>query len=546
MNLFTVFILSLFLTIALVPVFKRLAFRMNIVDVPNARKVHAVPMPKTGGISMALGAFIPMLLWLPRDPFVSSLFIGAGIIVVFGVIDDIKTLGAIQKFVPQIAATVIVVVFGGVRFTCFGDLLPASCTLPAYLSIPFTVFAILGVTNAINLADGLDGLAGGISMLSYILIVFLALNCGNHSVAIIAVAMAGGIAGFLRFNTHPAVLFMGDAGSQLLGFVLAVLVVALTQANTPYAKILGLPLIGFPILDTLTVMSERVIKGKSPFAADKNHFHHRLLRFGFFHTEAVLLIYITQALFMIMALIFRFYSDWFSFLGFVSLSLLILLVFFIGGRVKWKFRREGTFDSVVKRRLKTLKDQKLFIRTFFGGIRFGFPLVFGCQALVPVKISMLVSAIAAGLMAATGITYFFDWSRYRPVLLRFSVYILAPLTLYAAENDAGIWMTEFWLTVNNLGFIALILFVIMTMNLTRRRQGFKVTPMDILVFIVILVFPNLPSVHFEAYHAGMVLAKVLVILYSYDVLMGELRHDTERMVLPMMIALGAFVVRALV
>ncbi|MCP3875141.1 MAG: undecaprenyl/decaprenyl-phosphate alpha-N-acetylglucosaminyl 1-phosphate transferase, partial [Desulfobacteraceae bacterium] len=264
MNLFTVFILSLFLTIALVPVFKRLAFRMHIVDIPNERKVHVTPMPKTGGISIAIGAFVPILIWLPKDHFVSSVLMGAIVIVVFGLIDDIRPLRARQKIVPQILAALIVIFFGGVKITCLGVLAPADCILPWYFSVPLTLLVILGVTNAINLADGLDGLAGGISMLSFILIVFLAYKCGNMAIAIMGIAVVGGIAGFLRYNTHPAVLFMGDAGSQLLGFLSIVFAIVLTQTNTPYSKILALPIIGFPILDTLTVMVERMIKKRSP------------------------------------------------------------------------------------------------------------------------------------------------------------------------------------------------------------------------------------------------------------------------------------------
>lgn len=544
MHLFTVFILSLFLTIALVPVFKRLAFRMNIVDLPDARKVHAVPMPKTGGISMALGAFVPMLLWVSRDPFVSSVLIGSVIIVVFGLVDDIRPLTARQKILPQMVAALVVIFFGGVRITCLGDLVPGF-DLPEMVSIAFTLFVILGVTNAINLADGLDGLAGGISMLSFILIIFLAHGCENQTIALMAVAMAGGIAGFLRYNTHPAILFMGDAGSQLLGFVSVILAIMVTQANTPYARVMALPLIGFPILDTLTVMAERIIKKKSPFSPDKNHFHHRLLRLGFFHTEAVLIIYIIQAVFIAMALVFRFYSDWFHFLGFLILSTVILLLFYAAGNSGWKFRREGVFDTVVKKRLKTFKEKKIFIRLAFGGLRYGFPLLLVFQVFIPARIPMHVSVISLGLMVFIGATYLFSAARLRELGLRFSVYILSPLLIYATENAAASWLGTPWAELNNLGFIALVSFVIMTMNLTRRQRGFKITPMDILVFIVILIFPNLPSIHFGTHHAGMILAKVLVILFSYDVLAGELRGNLGRVIPPMMIIYASLGIRGI-
>ncbi|MCD4676522.1 MAG: undecaprenyl/decaprenyl-phosphate alpha-N-acetylglucosaminyl 1-phosphate transferase [Desulfobacula sp.] len=546
MQLFTVFILSLFLTIALVPVFKRLAFRMNIVDVPDARKVHVAPMPVSGGISMAIGALVPMLLWVPRNDFVNSVLIGSIIIIIFGLIDDIRPLMAKQKIIPQIAAALIVILFGGVKITCLGELVPEGCILPWFISIPLTLFVILGVTNAINLSDGLDGLAGGISMLSFIVIAFLAFRCGNHHVAFMAVAMVGGIAGFLRYNTHPAILFMGDAGSQFLGFLSIVFVIVLTQANTPYSKLIGLPLIGFPILDTLTVMAERIIKKRSPFAADKNHFHHRLLSFGFFHTEAVLTIYIIQSCFIGLALMFRFYSGWVHVAIFSILSSMILLTFFVARKNNWKFRRDTGFDTVLKKRLKVFKETKIFIKLSFAGLRYGFPLVLMFQILIPRQIPFFFSITAAGLIVFVVAGYYSKLIRFKENVLRASTYVVIPLLLYLTESDPGSWMRSSWLEMNNTAFIVLVLFVILTMNLTRRRKGFKITPMDILVFIVILVFPNLPSMHFQQIHAGMILAKVLVLFFSFDVLLGELRGEPGILAKPLICILGVLVIRGFI
>ncbi len=545
MYLFTVFILSLFLTLALVPVFKRLAFRMNIVDMPDKRKVHAVPMPKTGGISMAIGAFVPMLMILNQDAFVSSIFIGALIIVIFGLKDDIQPMSARQKILPQIVAGLIVILYGGVKINYLGDLLPESYILPDSISIGLTLFVIVGVTNAINLSDGLDGLAGGVTLLSFILIMFLAYDCGNQYIAVIAVAMIGSIIGFLRYNTHPAILFMGDAGSQLLGFILVVLAIMLTQSNTPYSKVLALPLIGFPILDTLTVMSERIVKKQSPFLADKKHFHHRLLGLGLLHTEAVFSIYIIQACFISMALIFRFYSDWVPLLGFVILSMVILLFFYITGRSGWKVRRQGVFAAMVKKRLVILKEKKIFIRLAFGVLRYGFYILFGFQVMAPVKIPVIFSVVALGWAVVIGIIFLFDFDKLKYITLKLFVYLLTPPLIYLSEKNSASWLANPWQEINNLLFIVLVLSMIATLNLTMRKRGFKITTMDILVFIIILIFPNLPTLHFETLHIGLTLAKVLVLLFCYDILIGELRKETNRIVLPMeilalMLALRGF------
>ncbi len=546
MNLFTIFILSLFLTIALVPVFKRLAFRMHIVDVPDIRKVHVTPMPKTGGISMAIGIFIPLLIWVTKDDFVSSVLLGTLVIIIFGIVDDIRPLNAKQKIVPQIAAALIVIFFGGVKITCLGSLLPEDCMLPWFFSIPLTLLVILGVTNAINLADGLDGLAGGISMLSFILIAFLAYRCGNMQIALMSMAIVGGILGFLRYNTHPAILFMGDTGSQMLGFLSIVFAIVLTQDNTPYSRILALPIIGFPILDTLTVMVERIIKKRSPFSADKNHFHHRLLRFGFFHTEAVFIIYIIQACFIMLALKFRFYSDWVHILGFSILSGIILFSVFFARINNWEFNREGYLHTKVKSPLKILKEKNIFIRASFGSLRYGFPLLLAFQVMIPKQIPLFFSSVAAGLFLLVAGSYYFDFFKFKENILRFSTYLVVPLLIYMTENDPALWMSEFWSGMNNMAFLGLVMFILLTMNLTKRQKGFKISSMDILVFIVVLVFPNLPSMQFTHVHIGMIIAKILIMFFCHDVIIGELRKQSGVLAKSMLGILGILVLRGFI
>ncbi len=160
----------MFITIALVPFFRGLAVKINALDVPNERKVHKYPMPKSGGIAMALGAFIPILLWFPSGNFTRATIIGAGIVVLFGLLDDMKDLGFKTKFAGQFAAALIVIIYGGVKIKSLGMLLPDGVLLPDWLAMPLTFIVIVGITNAINLSDGLGGLAGGISLLSFLCI----------------------------------------------------------------------------------------------------------------------------------------------------------------------------------------------------------------------------------------------------------------------------------------------------------------------------------------------------------------------------------------
>ena len=228
----------------------KLAARFHMVDFPNPRKVHVRPIPRIGGVAMAIGAFVPIILWSTLNDFVIAYLLGAIVICVFGFIDDMRELGYKAKFLAQIAAAVIVVAYGDVRIDSLGSLLPAGVELPDWFSIALTLLAIIGVINAINLADGLDGLAGGITLLSFFAIGYLAYVMEDQLIMLISLSMAGAIFGFLRFNTHPATLFMGDTGSQLLGFTAIVLALKITQNDSALSPVLPLIILGFPILDT--------------------------------------------------------------------------------------------------------------------------------------------------------------------------------------------------------------------------------------------------------------------------------------------------------
>src|SRR3972149_2137627 len=211
-------LLSAFITVSLIPVMTGLATRFQLVDFPSQRKVHTLPVPRIGGLAMTIGVIIPIVIWARGDDFAKAYIAGAGTLVIFGLLDDMKGLGYMMKFTGQVFAALVVVFYGGVRINSLGTLLPGAVQLPDWFVISLSVIAVVGVTNAINLADGLDGLAGGISLLGFCCIGYLAYLAGNDGVILLSLSLAGAIFGFLRYNTHPASLFMGDTGSQLLGF----------------------------------------------------------------------------------------------------------------------------------------------------------------------------------------------------------------------------------------------------------------------------------------------------------------------------------------
>lgn len=380
MTLLSSLLLSLILTIVLTPVFNHMAMRLNLYDVPDARKIHTRPVPRIGGLAIAIGAFASIVLWAPLGDMLRAYLLGASILVVVGLVDDWKGLDFKVKFIGQLVAALIAVFYGGIGISKLGALLPEGMILPQAVMVVLTVVTIVGVTNAINLSDGLDGLAGGISMLCFACIGSLALLEENFTVAIPSVALMGALFGFLRFNTFPATLFMGDTGSLLLGFSAAFFSLALTQGNTALSPLLPLIILGFPVLDTLTVMGERIAQGRSPFTADKNHFHHRLMRMGLFHSESVFVIYVIQTGLIVSAYLLRFHSEWLLLIGYLIFAAPVLTVFHRANATGWKIQRFDFIDRVVKGRLRSLRGRRLFIKIAFRTVSWGVPslLIFTC------------------------------------------------------------------------------------------------------------------------------------------------------------------------
>ena len=542
MLFFSALLLSMFMTIALVPVFKGMAARVNAIDVPNVRKVHEVPMPKTGGLAMALGTVVPILLWVPMNQAVKSIMLGAAIIVFFGAIDDCKNLSYRAKFLGQVGAALTVMLYGGLRIESLGMLLPDDVLLPVWISIPLTLVVIVGVTNAINLSDGLDGLAGGITLVSFICIAYLAYKIENTAIAVMAVAVAGAIFGFLRFNTYPAELFMGDSGSQFLGFLSITLSISITQGSSPLSPLFPLLLLGFPILDTLTVMVERISEGKSPFVADKKHFHHKLIRLGLFHTEAVLVIYVLQTMLVCFAFLLRFHSEWLLLISYAVFCALVICFFYVAEHKRWTVRREEL--TFIKGRLKVLKEKNILIKISYHVVEFGVPLLFFISCFFPGNIPGFVGLTALGLMLITVITWVFK-KKWLGGSIRLCLYLMIPFVMYFSQEDPAPWVTRTVSMAFNLGIVFVVTFVILTLKFTRRQKGFKTTPMDFLILFVATVIPNLPDVHIQSYHLGFLATKIIVFFFSYEVLIGEVRGEFGRLNITTLGALAVIALRAI-
>lgn len=282
------------------PVVRTLAFRVGAVDVPkDARRMHDHPIPRMGGLAIFFGFILSVLLFLPLTEQLRGMLLGAVVIVILGIFDDIYALPAKPKFLVQILAALLAVLAGNRIF--FLSNINVFSSDPywylGWLSIPVSVFWIVGITNAVNLIDGLDGLACGVSTISSMTMLVIALMVSEPDVAVLMAALAGACLGFLPYNLNPARIFMGDTGSTFLGFILAVVSIqGLFKFYTIISFAVPFLMLGLPIFDTTFAILRRLAKGQSPMTPDRGHIHHRLIDMGFSQKQAVAVLYLISAI----------------------------------------------------------------------------------------------------------------------------------------------------------------------------------------------------------------------------------------------------------
>lgn len=290
-------------SILLTPLVKKFAFKIGATDKPNQRKVHQKIMPRLGGLAIYVSFIIGMLILRPAGPYTMPIILGSIVIIITGILDDVLELSAKIKFIAQIGAAGIVVIWGGIDVEFIN--LPFGGHIQfGYLSIPLTIIWIVGITNAINLIDGLDGLAAGVSSIALITISGMAIIMGNGFVTVVASLVLASTLGFLIYNFHPAKIFMGDTGALFLGFMISVLSLLGFKNVAVISFIVPIIILGVPISDTFFAIIRRIVNKKPLSAPDKSHLHHCLLRSGFTHRQTVLMIYAMAAFFGLAAIIF--------------------------------------------------------------------------------------------------------------------------------------------------------------------------------------------------------------------------------------------------
>jgi len=537
------FVVAMIIAMAGLPLLAKFATKWGIVDQPGVRKIHATPVPRIGGIGMAIAAFLAAFTVIDLQASDRWFLVAAAVLVAFGAFDDRYDLDYRVKFIGQFLAVGIVVFAGDVQVRTIT--LADRIMLPTWISMPLTFFFLIGITNAVNLADGLDGLAGGTTFLCLCAVALLS-GLGDHNAGTaLCLAFAGAILGFLRFNTYPATVFMGDAGSQLLGFTIGVLSIRSTQSfSSQLSAAIPILLLAIPILDTLSVMVQRIGEGRSPFSPDKNHLHHKLLALGFSHHEAVMVIYAIQAALFVVAYFLRYESD-LTILAFViAFFVLAITILQAASRSGWRLRRAGVArDWGLLRITNAMWPPNLLPQLSCVAIVGGINAYALFVVLRTTALSHDVWILVLTLLAMTGGSLLFLRGRPMSVVEKAALYVTATILVYL---DATIGPEDRVIAV--LSWVALSVATIGTavrLRLLNDRR-FQVTPLDLIVLFMALVVPSLPGVFRLPEGNALAIVKLIIVFYSVEVLVSRAEVRAVWLRAAVVYVLGGLALRAFI
>lgn len=345
------------ISMVLTPIVKRIAFRLDAFAQINERTVHSGKIVRIGGAAIYLAFIVSMAVFMKTDMAMNGILLGGTIMFFGGLIDDFVNLRPLYKFTFQIVAAVVLIASG---VTLDVIRLPLGITIPmGVISVIVTFLWITGITNAVNLIDGLDGLCGGISVIILFVIAMLAVIERRSDVEMLSLILAGATLGFLIYNAHPASIFMGDCGALFLGFIISAISLLGFKSSTIMTLALPLLLLGLPIIDTLSAILRRTLKGHKFSEADKSHIHHLLMnKFG--HKNTVIIMCIVTALFGLTAYCYMINKG----LGFLSLFVIMLAVEMfieVSGMISDKYHPVLSITRRVRKKMsraKTRHDQE--------------------------------------------------------------------------------------------------------------------------------------------------------------------------------------------
>lgn len=530
-------LMAMAVSMAIIPLMMRLAPVIGMVDQPDPRKVHAVPVPRVGGVGIVAGALVPLFIWMPFDNLTSSFLIGSIVLLVFGVWDDAKELGHYVKFAGQFIAAVAVVYYGDLYVSHFPFM--GTELLPESIGRPFTVIAIVGMINAVNHSDGLDGLAGGESLLSFVSIAYLAFLYDSALIVIIAAASVGGVFGFLRFNSHPARVFMGDGGSQFLGFVLAFLAIVLTQqANEVLSPALPLLLLGLPIADIIAVFVLRARGGMNLFKATRNHIHHRLLELGFYHYEAVIIIYSIQILFIVCAILMPYGYDW----AIISIYILVCTVIFsaltYAERSGWKVNRAHAYSSNL---ISRIPHKEVLVKIAHTTLESSVALFLLGSALMSSVIPIDIG-ISSLILLVVLLIVLFSRQKSGPVY-RLIIFITVGFAVYLLSTHPPGWLlNQVHIIYIYFGLVTVFAFINARLIIGER---FQITPLDYLVIMMALIIGFIREAGLESAGIVWMAIQLIILFYASELTIQNTEKRLNSLAAAAIIALGMISLRAL-
>jgi len=467
-----VFFVSLLISVLMTPFSGRLAEWIGAIDHPDGdRKHHDCAVPRLGGIGITTGFLLPPLFLLPFGREVGGVLTGAFVIGIAGLLDDALQLRPVTKLLAQIAAATCFVFISGASLTSFGDLLGMGAIETGELAPWITIFCIVGVINAMNLCDGLDGLAAGFAAIACIFLAVLAVGQQNWLLLALLLALMGGTFGFLRYNTHPAHLFMGDVGSMMLGYGLAVLSVLMVQIPSSgmhaIAPVSIALILALPIVDTLLVMGRRLLQSKNPFIGDRTHLHHRLLALGLPHDQVVMLLYICMALFGCLALTVRSLPAWLQIAcgAFVLLGLFSSLSLFerMQGRYRFRYPRQmfRMISVLAGRRWSWLRSRTRTISAVFVAL-IGLAVV-----VTPVPYAVATSMLY-GVLFSVVLLYPWHPDREHVAVQKGVVYMMVTALFLTVHLRAPQWL-QYYLAF--LAVVALAIVCVRVASWSRQTRG---------------------------------------------------------------------------
>ena len=545
-TLFYILATSALICTILVPYVARMSVHIGVLDKPGERKIHQQATPRLGGIAIFSSLLFSIIFFCPIDQHIKGLLAGAIIIFLTGLADDLANLSPRQKFAGEFLAAGLAVFMGDICVRHLGNPFGMGIIELGPLAIPFTIIGIVGLINAINMLDGLDGQAGGVCAIICVTFAIVAFFSGNDNLLVLAVALLGTLLGFLRYNHHPAIIFMGDSGSLLVGYCMGVFSVMLaTGGARPVSPYIPLMVLWVPILDTLVVMFNRWRAGKRLFSPDKSHLHHRLLDLGIGHRSTVMVIYGLSYLLCLLAIAGLKLTDS------VLLALLLMISLTVYGGLKYLTRsgrgeRLG-FSSeaslhIISRYIRVLAHRSAFLTV---AIKYLILAVL----LLPVFIShddIHALSLFPLFILIISVYLYFSRHTWNNLLLQGSIYIAGAFMLLVTENygrDHALFGVPLQV-VSHLIFLILLALVGIKVLIRRRLSLLIVSRLEYLIMLIVLTVPLLPQSVSGPLHLLTVSAKSVILFVGFKlVVMRQIRRN-RKIILAIVVSTLVLVLRS--